>query len=148
MIPEIIKQWDDRKHILEVFFRENKQSEYSSYRQMVEKLMELVITDAKGYGNKWEQKWNLKDIRELDFGDYQGELMFFIPRDTYQPSADEILVTIVSYGSCSGCDTIQGICEYRERDLPSEQQVKDYMSLALHLVQNMKLIYEDNEVGW
>jgi PII-like signaling protein len=148
MRPEIVKQWDDRKHILEVFFKENKQSEYSTYLQIVKKLMEFVIIDAKGYGDKWEQKWNLKDIRELDFGDYQGDLIFFIPRETYQPSADEILVTTVSYGSCSGCDTLQGICGYRESDLPSDQQVQDYMSLALHLVQNMKLLYESDEVNW
>ena len=41
------------------------------------------------------------------------------------------------YGSCSGCDTLLGINEY-EDGLPNEEQVKDYMTLCLHLIQKLK----------
>ena len=43
----------------------------------------------------------------------------------------------VGYGSCSGCDTLEGIRHYND-DKPTEEQVRDYMTLALHIVQGMK----------
>lgn len=39
------------------------------------------------------------------------------------------------YGSCTACDTLLSINEYEE-DIPSEQQVEDYMILCLHLLQS------------
>lgn len=37
----------------------------------------------------------------------------------------------------SGCDTLMAISGYSD-ELPNEEQVKDYMTLALHLVQKLK----------
>lgn len=73
----------------------------------------------------------------IDNGEYQGTQIFLIPEETYQPSVDNYLVTHTYYGSCSGCDTLEGIRSY-DKEKPTETQVKDYMTLALHLVQRLK----------
>ena len=57
---------------------------------------------------------------------------------------EDYLITHTYYGSCSGCDTLQGINSY-SCELPTEEQVKDYMTLALHLVQRMHRIKDTTE---
>lgn len=85
-----------------------------------------------------------ENIIVVDNGDYQGTLLFLIPRDTYQPSEDEYLMTYVGYGSCSGCDTLQAIQECGE-NIPTPEQLKDFMSLCKDLVTNMIKPYN---TGW
>lgn len=127
MIQEIIKQWEEKKHKLESYFRTTKQSEYcNSYKQILEKIFELVID---GY--------SADKITEIDNGDYQGTLIFLIPFDTYQPDFEDYLITNTYYGSCSGCDTLQGISSY-DSNIPNEEQIKDYMMLSLHLIQRLQ----------
>lgn len=53
----------------------------------------------------------------------------------YQPN--DYYFVKVGYGSCSGCDTLEGIRNYEDGN-PTEEQVKDYMTLALHVVQGLK----------
>jgi hypothetical protein len=135
MIQEVIKQWDKNKHKLEEYFRTTKQTEYSgSYGTIVQKIIELVVTQKDKYSN-----YDATQITVVDNGDYQGTQIFLIPTDTYQPSIDDYLITHTYYGSCSGCDTLQAISGY-EFGFPTEEQVKEYMTLALHLVQKMKRI--------
>ena len=135
MIQEVIKQWDENKHKLEEYFRTTKQEEYSgSYKSILQKVIELVVTEKDDYN-----KYDATKITVVDDGDYQGTQIFLIPTDTYQPSIEDYLITHTYYGSCSGCDTLQSISSY-EDDLPTEEQVKEYMTLALHLVQKMKRI--------
>lgn len=84
----------------------------------------------------------------IDNGDYQGTQIFLIPLKTYQPSVEDYVYTNTYYGSCSGCDTLEAINEYDD-DLPREDQVSDYMILALHLLQRCNyledLIEENKE---
>ena len=82
----------------------------------------------------------------IDDGHYQGTIIFIIPKNDYQP--DKYVVTNTYYGSCSGCDTLQSICDdYDNNKQPNLQQIKDYMTLALHLLQKMRWLLdnEDNE---
>lgn len=74
-------------------------------------------------------------IREIDYGEYQGTLLYIIPTDDYQP--DEYYFVMVDYGSCSGCDILKGIREY-DSETPREDQVKQYMDLSLHIIQGLK----------
>ena len=135
MRKELTTQWELRKDALRNYFATTNQSDYSSdYKSILVKVFELVLTD---------QEVQLDAITTIDNGDYQGTLLFVIPFDTYQPSENEYYFTAVGYGSCSGCDTLQGISDYDD-GLPTEQQVDDYMTLALHLVQKMKK-YSDFE---
>jgi hypothetical protein len=123
VIKEIIAQWDSNKGKLEERFRS---AHPESYTAIVKSIFELVISD-----------YSIPNITVIDNGDYQGTQIFLIPADTYQPSVDDYLVTHTDYGSCSGCDTLEGIRSYDD-EKPTETQVKDYMMLALHLVQRLK----------
>ena len=138
MIQEIVKKWEENKYKLEEYFRTTKQENYGSYEAIVKKLFELVInTNKDSY-----ERFNINKMTVIDDGNYQGTQIFIIPKDTYQPNIDDYLITHTYYGSCSGCDVIEGIRNY-SNGLPTEQQVKEYMILALHLVQKMKRITDD-----
>jgi hypothetical protein len=133
MIKEIIEKWEKNKQVLEAYFRSTKQEEYSDYENIVRKIIELVLnTDEDSYEN-----FDLEKLTVLDHGSYQGTQIFIVPKKTYQPGVEEYLLTHTYYGSCSGCDTLQGICGY-EYELPTDNQVSEYMTLSLHLVQKMK----------
>lgn len=71
-------------------------------------------------------------IHEIDDGDYQGTLLFVIPADLYQPY--DYWYVRVEYGSCSVCDTLEGIL-YDSDD--REQQINDLFTLALHIFQGL-----------
>lgn len=92
------------------------------------------------------KEWDAENITVVDNGDYQGTQLFLIPRDTYQPSESEYLMTYVGYGSCSGCDTLQAIQDWSIDDrLLEPEQVEDFMKLCKDLVTNMILPYN---IGW
>jgi hypothetical protein len=131
MIQELVKQWEENKHKLEEYFKTTKQEEYSSYEQIVTKVFELCL-----------HGFDLSKMTVIDDGSWQGIKIFIIPKDTYQPIVSEYVMTNTYYGSCSGCDTLQAICNYKD-DLPTDEQVKEYMTLALHLVQKLKWLGED-----
>ncbi len=130
MIEAIVLQWERNKHKLESWFRENKHPSYKSYDEILKKIFELVITD---------RKYDTDRMTVIDNGEYSGDLIFIIPEDTYNPTIEEHLLTWTGYGSCSGCDAILSISQYEE-GLPNEEQVQEYMTLALHLIQRMKAL--------
>jgi len=132
MITELVKQWEENKHKLEEYFKTTKQDEYNSYETIVKKVFEICLPKATDYNG-----WDLGKMTVIDDGDYQGTQIFIIPTDTYQPSVEDYVMTDTYYGSCSGCDTLQAISEY-DYELPTDEQVKEYMTLALHLVQKLK----------
>lgn len=76
-------------------------------------------------------------IVEIDDGHYQGIVVFVIGETGYQPST--YWYVRVEYGSCSACDTLQGIQGYDDSP-PTNEQVSQYMTLALHIVQRMKVM--------
>lgn len=95
-----------------------------------------------------EDYYNTPDstrITEIDHGHYQGTLVYIIGGSGYQPST--YWVTKVSYGSCSGCDTLEAIRDNEstydydtEVRTYSDQAIEDYYTLCLHVVQNIKEI--------
>lgn len=141
MIKEYINLWLENKTALEDYFMQTPQSEYSDYKAIFKKIIEIVINPNV----KTFQDLDPESITVVDDGDYQGTLIFIIPRNTYQPDVSDYIYTSVYYGSCSGCDTLLSISGY-EKDIPNEEQVKEYMTLALHLVENMKWLREEAEL--
>lgn len=131
MLQDLIKQWEENKQKLEEYFRTTKQDEYDEYKKIVKKIVEIVLTD--GYNGC---DYDASKVTVVDNGNYQGTQIFLIPTDTYQPDIEDYLITHTYYGSCSGCDTLEGISGY-SWELPNEEQVKQYMTLSLHLVQKM-----------
>ena len=132
MITELVEQWEENKHKLEEYFKTTNQDDYSSYEDIVRKVFEMCIPKALD-----RDGWDLDRMTVIDDGDYQGTQIFIIPSNAYQPNVSEYVMTDTYYGSCSGCDTLQAISSYNY-DLPTEDQVKEYMTLALHLVQKIQ----------
>lgn len=133
----LVKQWYENKHNLEKYFRTTSMEEYDSYEAIVRKLFELVLLKADEYS-----EFDVNRMTVIDDGDYQGTLMFIIPKEKYQPEATDYVVTNNYYGSCSGCDLLQSIILFDD-GLPDDEQVRQLMQLSLNLVQKMKWIYDN-----
>lgn len=126
MIQKFVDRYFANKEKLEAIFAAKHPEKY---RNIVEAVIGVISDEDDHYDPDPER------IHEIDDGDYQGTLLFVIGAKGYQPS-DYWFVKIY-YGSCSGCDTLQGIWGY-DGGPPSEEQIKEYMTLALHVVQGIK----------
>ena len=106
-----------------------------------------TIQNAQGDSYLDDASPDAKRITVIDHGHYQGTLLFIIGETGYQPH--KYWSVYVSYGSCSSCDTLQAI-KSREYDLNydndtvtatiTEKGLDDLMTMALHIVQNIKEI--------
>lgn len=135
MIKFAIQQWDKNKGELEKHYRSLDSFGCLAYKDIVKNLVKFVYSDH-------EYKYDSEKITEIDNGEYQGTVLYMIPKNTYQPSEDDYLLTYTGYGSCSGCDALLGI-QYDEET--REEQIRGLMALSLHLVQNTINPYND---GW
>jgi hypothetical protein len=128
MIDEFVKEFDKNREILAAKFAEKHPD---SYREIVKNVIEVIKdADDRSYGNPDPER-----IHEIDDGHYQGTLVYVIAENGYQPH--DYWYVKVGYGSCSGCDTLQAINGY-SGDPPTPEQVKDYMGLALNVLQGLK----------
>lgn len=149
MLKFCVKQWSKNKDRLEKDIRANLAlyNEFS-YKDLVVKVVDLIFND-ENEDDGWDVwRFDSEKITEIDNGDWQGTLLYLIPRDTYQPAAYEYLMTCVDYGSCGGCDTLQSIQSWCFDELNEEQKedmVKQFMGLCLHIVQNTIRPYNN---GW
>lgn len=132
----IIERWDKYKGDLEHYFKITRMEEYSEYKAIVAKIIELVLNGDDDAYPQFHANFSV-----IDNGDYQGTQIFIIHEKTYQPNECEHWVTHNDYGSCSGCDTLLGITQYDD-DLPNEDQVKGLMTLSLHIIQRLKRLVE------
>lgn len=149
MIKEFVEAWDNRKDELEKYFETTRQEEYDSYEKIVKRLFDIVINpniNDNGYKSifGFSDTFKTDAILVIDDGDYQGTQIFILHPNTYQPEVELYVYTSVYYGSCSVCDTLQSIHQYDD-DLPNEQQVKDYMTLRLHLLQKCHYMKDEDE---
>lgn len=141
MITEIINRWELNKTKLQEYFS-GIEDRAIDYIDIFKKLFELVINDEDDY----ELDFDISKLTVIDHGGYQGSQLFIIPRKTYQPSPSDYILCHNYYGSCSGCDTLQGIWGYGTYDDEGEEikstitkkQTEELMTLALHMVQRMK----------
>lgn len=133
MIDTLVAQWNANKGALEEWLRG---SHPDSYEHLVRELVGRVLTEPTGEG--WRHgRIDASRIHVIDDGDYQGTQIFVLALEGYQPNEDQYLWFANGYGSCSGCDTLEAIRKYSSEP-PADDQVRDYMSLALHMVQRMK----------
>ena len=127
MIQQFVKAWDARKGEIEAQFRAKRPSNYA---EIVKAVVTILCLDADDYDQPDPNR-----ITSIDHGDYQGTLLFVIAATGYQPS--DFWFVKVSYGSCSGCDTLQAIDE-TYGDHPTDSELAQYMTLALHILQGIK----------
>ena len=138
MLKYCLRKWDENKKKLEEELLKDPLLNECEYKHIVEKVVEIILNTNEEY------LWNAEGITEIDDGDYQGTLLFLIPRKTSQPSEYEYLMTYVGYGSCSGCDALQAIQDYGEIPI-SEDQLKGFMALCKDIITNMIKPYN---CGW
>ena len=132
MIQKFIDRFLKRNYIL----REMLSAKHpASYKELVTNVIKVI---AEREDDPTREDLDVDKLVEIDHGNYQGTLLYLIPDSDSQP--DTYYYVKVVYGSCSGCDTLQGI-RYDERsDTPTNNQVDQYMTLALHIVQRLKLL--------
>lgn len=145
MIKEFIDAWDKNKNDLEKYFRENKMEQYDDYLKIVKLIFGLVINPyiEKDLCDLCLENYNVNKIHVIDDGYYQGTQIFLIPQGDYQPSAGDYVYTNTYYGTCSGCDTLASIILYDYDKFPSDEQIKGFMTLSLHLIQKMNKMVEE-----
>ena len=127
MIAEFVKLWNKKKDILLQKYKEHHPNDYIE-----------IVTDVVKLLCKENEKYDCPDperVHQIDDGDYQGTLVFIIGAKGYHP--DDYWYVKVDYGSCSVCDTLKGISQY-DNDPPSLEQANEYLTLALHILQNLK----------
>lgn len=106
-----------------------------SYDDIVKAVIETVTSDEE-----WREGPDPERIHAIDDGDYQGTLLFVIAAKGYQPS--DYWYVKVGYGSCSGCDTLQAVRGWSGGP-PDATEIEGYMTLALHIVQGLKKMGDD-----
>lgn len=133
MIKEFVLKWEERKEALEHKIRNTPQSEYDTYEKMVKILFDVVIN----YGEPFYEQYVTDCITKVDSGDYRGTHIFVLHKESIDDSyIGDYVYTTVRYGTCSGCDILKNINgDGYSYDLPNDEQVKDYMTLMLHLIQ-------------
>ena len=132
----LIERFFESKELIEHNIRNNRPGDYKS---LVVTLFESMKSSEGFYPRPYD--FETKDVIENLFGSYQGSLVYVIPVG-YDPS--KFWVTTVDYGSCSVCDTLERIFDGYNEDV-TDSQLKDYMTLCLHLVQRAKPhdVFED-----
>ena len=129
MLDFIVEAWDRYKDDLRAAYAraayqdDEMNLELCSYQDIFKFTLKHLHLD-------W---FRLSDLTIVDYGDYQGTLIFIIPYDTYQPGANETYYTIVEYGSCSGCDLLQNI-----QIMTGADQINAFMNLSLNMLQRLK----------
>lgn len=114
------------------FIERLSELDHPSYGELFQLALSVInewgkVTTEDG----WKGAPDLTRIHEIDDGDYQGTLLFVVAAQGYQPST--YWATKVSYGSCSGCDTLEAIWDMGEG-------AGDYYTLALHMIQGLQEI--------
>lgn len=127
MIEEFTKAWFANIHSMREKFTEKHPEDYKDVVCAVVKMLQDHLD--------WYDGPDHTRIHQIDDGNYQGTLVFVIGATGYQPN--RYWYVKISYGSCSGCDTLQAIRGYKF-EKPDEKQVSEYMTLALHVVQGLR----------
>lgn len=129
-------KWNLNKDKLRKSLSEDRNLNDCDYGYLVKKTIDIILEG---------EDWDTKNISVIDNGDYQGTLLFVIPKKCYQPSEYEYLITYANYGSCSGCDTLLGIQNWHnELTPPTKGQVEAFMKLCEDLLCNIVKPYD----GW
>ena len=127
MDGKIVAAWDANKAKVRKVFEAGHPE---NYKAVVRAVVQMLHDASDEYDRPDPER-----IHEIDDGDYQGTLVYVIGASGYQP--DRYWYVRVSYGSCSGCDTLQHILNWGE-GRPSADQVDQYMTIALHIVQQIR----------
>lgn len=134
MIDSFVKRFNEKTSEIKQFLRE--MTDLPSYEELFRMLCDALY-DEDDYGTP-----NSATVQRVSYGDYEGTLVFIVANSTCYPSA--VWCTHIRYGSCSACDTLQGVhdrCEWNDdytTRIITDKAVEGYHRLMLHMLQNMK----------
>lgn len=134
------EKWNKNESKLREILKQEKDLNSCGYITLVKLAVNTILNEE----NNQDDELDIENITEINNGDYQGTLIYLIPFETYQPTEYEYLMTCVSYGSCSGCDTLQSIQDWCEEEITKEQ-LNDFMSLCKDIITN---IIKPYNYGW
>jgi hypothetical protein len=145
MIMHFVSQWEIRKR--EVRMRLLSLWPDITYLGIVTAVV-CILRDP----DSDDQHPDASQVKEFDIDDdYQGDKIYVISGNL---TREKTWVVQVGYGSCSGCDSIKRVLDDGSRisQSPTETQIADMMSLALHVVQGLREIprvdYPHPKVGY
>ena len=131
MIQEFVDAFMKNKESCKTKLQERHPDNYQD-------IVRIVIETINEKENTLYGKPNSFRIHEIDDSEYQGALLFIIPENTSQPI--KYWSVKIFYGSCSASDVLQGIKDFCSAKTPTEEQLDDYMSLALHIVHRIRTL--------
>ncbi|MFA6619305.1 MAG: hypothetical protein WCT23_09585 [Candidatus Neomarinimicrobiota bacterium] len=135
MIQDFIDRFMENKSTLRATFAERHPTDY----------VDIVIHTIKAISDNVASGPDPENIIKMSHGIFHGTNLYIMP-DKDEHADTEFWYVCVLYGSCSGCDTLESIQSDGDyTDTPSEKQVDDYMTLALHIAQAIKKL--DTSVG-
>lgn len=107
-------------------------------------ILKIVISTITDVDNKNELQPDPLHITEISHKEYCGEKLFII--GTLGDESFDYFYTIVEYGSCSVCDTLESIKISSDSIRPwSSEQINEFYMLALHLIQKLKILNRNEE---
>lgn len=129
MIELFVKQWVRHSDVVRAKFEAAHPADYA---EIIKHVVEALNIGQDEYDVPSPLR-----IHQVDDGDYQGTLVFVIASGGYQPR--NYWYVRIQYGSCSACDTLEAIRSYSD-DRPTKDEVNQYMTLATHVIQRMKMM--------
>lgn len=117
MITKFVEIWDAKKDNVREFLSKLERIDYAD---IVTAVVTILAQDSS---------LDPKRITHISDNDYQGTDLFVLQTKW----GSRYYYVAVSYGSCSSCDTIQGIY-----DDPEPTRLDSFMTLALHILQSIK----------
>lgn len=139
MLKYCYDKWNQNKDKLREALK-NTDISRVEYRDLLVLTVENIFND----GEAPYHRWYTKNITEIDDGDYQGTLLYLIPKSTYQPAEYEYLMTYIGYGSCAGCDLLQSI-QPDSHEETTDEDIDEFMMLCKDFITNMVKPYNR---GW
>ena len=140
MIKIMKELWNKHEKELRERLEKRNDVHQMEYVDLVHLTFETIFN-----GDDREVKLNLKEMTEIDNGNYQGTMLYLIPFKTYQPAEYEYLMTYVSYGSCSGCDALQAAKSWCDEGPLTGKELKAVMAICKDIVCNTIKPYN---CGW
>lgn len=131
MIQEFVDSFIKNKHKLRDIYS-NKDPE--DYEEVVRNVVKLINDDLGDLDSPHPDSIKLYECGFDCCGDY-----VFLMSDKYRDKSDWI--SLVKYGSCSSCDTLERIKAGQTPNL----KVDDYITLSLHIVQSITPIKRMND---
>lgn len=136
MMRIVRDRWNTNKDELRrVLAEKYEKDDCYSYDDIVKVAFEIIF-------NHGDRKFRLDvdNIVSIDNGDYQGTILYIIPFSVYQPTEYQYFMTYIYYGSCSVCDTLQGIM-----DESGKERIDDLLALCKDILCNAICPYNH---GW